>query len=113
MTYVYTPPTLGEKIRAAAQVFIFSSKHGQQYAAWAAEADVLEGERANEAATAWSLAQELLVASDQVRRVRELATSWAALAPEDDWAEGGITDTYTADAGREILKALEVPDEEL
>ena len=110
MTYVYKPPTLADRIREqiALQDPDWDNTTLLEWAAWA---DDINGYLLDEATTANSLALELLQAYNQINRVRELATAWAALAPEDDWAEGGITDTYIADAGREILKALEVPDE--
>lgn len=44
-----------------------------------------------------------------VARVKALATTWAALAPGDDWADNA-TDTVTADCGRAILAALDRSD---
>jgi hypothetical protein len=41
-----------------------------------------------------------------VERVRALAEAWAAKAPADDWGDD-MGETVFADAGREILAALE------
>ncbi|MBG0828530.1 hypothetical protein HS041_12200 [Planomonospora sp. ID67723] len=42
-------------------------------------------------------------------RVRDLATRWADLAPADDWGDS-MADTAFADAGREVLAALDFPE---
>jgi hypothetical protein len=45
-----------------------------------------------------------------IARAKELATTWAALASNDEWADN-VTDTLTADFGRAVLAALDQPRE--
>jgi hypothetical protein len=52
------------------------------------------------------LLAELRKAHEALAAGLELADKWAALGPEDDWAEGGMADTVLADAGRAFRAAV-------
>lgn len=51
-------------------------------------------------------ADETKAAQVKLAAVRELAESWAARAPADDWGES-MGDTALADAGRAVLTVLD------
>jgi hypothetical protein len=46
-------------------------------------------------------------ARDKLAAVKDAAETWADFAPADDWGEGGLADTVTADLGRYILRLVE------
>lgn len=83
----------------------FQGRLGESFTAHQAEALAEAGLLRDEKAIA-DLGQSIIALLDQIQRVRTQAEGWAAKAPEDDWAEGGIGETALADAGRAILATL-------